>query len=292
MNKTLVLTDSVACLPASLVQELSIQVIPVRLTVEGTVYRDMTQELPDMEVHRLQEIGGIDTTPWSPEHYCEQYLHAAGSSDSLLHVVAFSSFTSTMSLALAGAAMARERLPHLHIEVVDSGSTLMAQGFVALAAARAAATGSSLEDVVSAAVGARDVVRMVVSLGSLRYVARTGRVPRLASWASTLLNVKPVVGLAQGREEPLGLVRSRSQEMATLVKKVSRLVQGSGAVRLAVMDTGRWDDGEELLARLRGELSFDESFHAPLSPVSEIVSGPGLLGVAFHAEATSMNAEL
>ena len=123
----------------------------------------------------------------------------------------------------------------------------------------------------------------MVSLGTLRYVARTGRVPRLVSWANTLLGVKPVVGLALGKEEPLGLVRSRSQEMRTLVQKVEAIVGDGVFLHLAVMDTGRPDDGEELLQRLREELHPIESFHAGLSPVSQVVSGPGLLGVAFYA---------
>ncbi len=287
MTTTRVVTDSVASLPSGLVEELGIHVIPVRLTVDAIVYRDTESELPSAEVHRLQEANAIDTTPWSPEHYCEEYLRAATAVDSLVHVVAFSSFTSTMSLARAGAVMARERVPDLRIEVVDSGSTLMAQGFVALSAARAAQRGASMELVVATATETRDSVRTVVSLSSLRYVARTGRVPRLASWASTLLKVKPVIGLALGKEEPLGLVRSKSQEIRTLVQRVRNEVGNGTASHVGVMDTERWSDGEELLDRLREELSPVELFHVGLSPVSRIVSGPGLLGVAFYTEITS-----
>jgi len=283
---TRVITDSVACLPATLAEEFGIHVIPVRLAAHGVVYRDLDNELPDTQIRRLQEVDAIDTTPWSPEHYCEEYVGAATDVDSLVHVVAFSSFTSTMSLARAGAAIAQERVPGLRIKLVDSGSTLMGQGFVALAAARAAASGMALEDTVAVALATRDVVRTVVALGSLRYVARTGRVPRLASWASALLNVKPVIGLALGKEEPLGLVRSRSQEMRTLVQKVKTAVEGKPSLHLAVMDTARWNDGEDLLAKLVDELHPAEAFHTGVSPVSQAVSGPGLLGVAFYGEAT------
>ena len=284
MRKIRVITDSVSSLPVELVEHLGIHVIPVRVAVDGTVYRDVEDELSGADIQRLQEANTVDSTPWSPEHYCEEYLSAATDADSLVHVVAFSSFTSTMSLARAGAAMAQERVPGLHIEVIDSGSTLMGQGFVAVAAGRTAIEGSTLEETVRVAVATRDVVRTVVSLGSLRYVARTGRVPRLASWASALLNVKPVVGLTLGKEEPLGLVRSRSQEMRTLVQKVTTMVGKSASLHLAIMDTARWEDGEELLARLREELHPAESFHSGLSPVSQIVAGPGLLGVAFYSE--------
>jgi DegV family protein with EDD domain len=267
-----------------MVEELDIHVIPVRVTVDGVEYRDVAKDISVADVRRLQEADRIDTTPWSPESYCDHYLHASEGTDSLVHVVAFSSFTSTMSLARAGASMAMQKAQGLRVEVIDSGSTLMAQGFVALAGARVATTGGTMEEVVSVSVATRDAVRTVVSLASLRYVARTGRVPRLTSWANTLLNVKPVVGLAKGKEEPLGLVRSRSQELRTLVDKVRGLVdRRDGLLHLAVMDTARWENGEELLQRLNDELHPVESFHAALSPVSQVVSGPGLLGVAFYA---------
>ena len=106
----------------------------------------------------------------------------------------------------------------------------------------------------------------------------------MASWASTLLNVKPIVGLAQGKEEPLGLVRSKSQEMRTLVQKVKSRAVDSGSLHIAVMDTARWEDGQELLTRLSSELRPVDCYHTKLSPVSQVVSGPGLLGVAFYPE--------
>ena len=109
--RVVVVTDSVACLPREMASQYGIRVIPVRLTVEGHVYRDVDEELPEELVRRLQRAPSLDTTPWPPEFYARQYMEAASAGTSIIHVVAFSQFTSTISLARAGAAIAQEAVP-------------------------------------------------------------------------------------------------------------------------------------------------------------------------------------
>ncbi|MFW6055767.1 MAG: DegV family protein, partial [Chloroflexota bacterium] len=197
-----VVTDSVACLPDDLARDYDIDLIPVRISVAGRTYSDNEEDLPPALVDAYR-VTDIDTTPWPPEHYARIYSDTGPRHASIVHVVAFSRFTSTMSLAQEGAILARKQHPELEIEIVDSGATGMAQGFVALAAARAAQAGATIEECCQAAREMADRLISIFALESLDHVARTGRVTRLAAWASSLLRVTPVVKLSQGREQPL-----------------------------------------------------------------------------------------
>jgi len=263
----------------------------VRIAAGGTTYRDTPEDLPPEQVSLLQESPCIDTTPWPPEHYCERYLACGEDADTLIHVVPSASFTSTMELARAGARMANEHRPALDVVIFDSRNMLMAQGLVALAGARAATNTDDVRAIIERLEEARENVQLVCALSSMRHVARTGRVPRLVGWAGTLLSVRPIVEMANGKEHPLGLVRSRSQESRALVERVKKTVEGEAGVRIAVMDSGRWDDGEELMERLVSEVTPIEAIHAALSPVSKVVAGPGLLGVAILGETTPRDGE-
>ena len=69
MNNVVVLTDSVACLPQDVADRFSIKIIPVRISVEGEVYKDSDERLTPEMVHSLQETPRVDTTPWPPEFY-------------------------------------------------------------------------------------------------------------------------------------------------------------------------------------------------------------------------------
>ncbi len=284
MKQVAVVTDSVACVPSDLTTRYGIHVIPVRITVGGKVYRDTCDDLPPLLVRSFQETPMIDTTPWPPEHYFRAYEEVSRTAREIVHIVAFSQFTSTISLARAGAVMAQEAVPGLRVVVFDSASTTMAQGFIALEAARTAARGRGIADVVLAAERIRHRVDGVFAFDTLRHLARTGRVNRLASWAGSLLNVMPVVGLSQGRERPLALTRSRLQATRKMLDMVCRGVEPKQPVHVAVVESGRRDEAEELLLTIQERLHPVESMAVRVSPVTQVVAGPGLLGVVFYAD--------
>ncbi len=276
-----IVTDSVACLPPDMVRAHGIHLIPVRISVTGRTYSDTGEELPPGLIDAFR-VAPIDTTPWPPEHYARIYNTIAADHASIVHVVAFSRFTSTMSLAKEGAILAQERHPGLKIEIVDSRATGMAQGFVALTAARAAQTGATIETCCQAAREMADRVASIFALESLDHVARTGRVTRLAAWASSLLRVTPVVKLSQGREQPLFLARSRTRAIRRMVDLITAAPGEESAVHAAVMESDPSGDGDRLVRLLQQDTVLAECHLVQFTPVMRIVGGPGVLGVAYY----------
>ena len=179
--------------------------------------------------------------------------------------------------------MAQEAVPGLRIELLDSATTTMAQGFIALAAARAAADGRDIEKVVEAADVVKARVSSAFAFDTLRYLARTGRVNRLAAWASSLLNVRPIVALSGGTARPLALVRSRSQSAARLIKLLDDSAGDTQALHVAAMDVDRPQEAEELSSIIRERFRPVEFYQVRFTPVMQAVAGSGLLGVAFYS---------
>ena len=282
MNKVAVVTDSVACLPQKVINEYGIHIIPVRITVGGKLYRDTDEDLPLQLVHEFQSIPKLDTTPWPPEFYAQAYKELSHKANNIVHIVCFSQFTSTISLAKTGAEMAQEAIPQLKVEVLDSATATMAQGFIALAAARAAAGGKDIDGVIEAASTVKSKVNSIFALDTLRYLARTGRINKLAAWASSLLNVKPIVGLSQGKEHPLALARSKSQSIKSLIKLMHESVSSAEPLHVAIMEVERPQEAEELSSIIKEQFQPSELYLVQFSPVMQVVAGSGLLGVAFY----------
>jgi DegV family protein with EDD domain len=174
MNKVAVVTDSGAHLSQELADKYGIYVIPVRITVEGKVYQDTNEDLPPEVVHRFQKLAQIDTTPWPPTVYCEAYKKVGQKANKVVHVAGASQFTSTISLAKTGAKMAEEAMPGLQVEVFDAEVFAMAQGFIALAAARAAAKGNDMSEVIEVASNMKAGVKQFFVLNTFGYLKRTG----------------------------------------------------------------------------------------------------------------------
>ncbi len=283
MNRVAVVTDSVACLPPDLTALYGTHVIPVRINVEGAEYRDTCEELPASLIRKFQETQSIDTTPWPPEHYCRQYEEISRVTREIVHVVAFSRFTSTISLAKAGAAMAQSAVAGLRVDVFDSAATTSAQGFVALEASRAAAEGKNIDEVLLVAQKVRDSVSAFFTFDTLRYLARTGRIHHLAGWGASLLNVRPVIGLMHGRERPVALARTKDAASHKLCELVCSAAAHDSPLHVAVMESGQQKEAENLLSAIRRRVHPVESMIIRVSPVTQIVAGPGLLGVAFYS---------
>lgn len=282
MGKVAVVTDSVASLPRELIDEYDIRIIPVRITIEGRVYRDTSEDLPQELIHRFQEMPQIDTTPWPPEFYFEEYKGLSQKAYGIVHVVCFSQFTSTISLAMVGAKMAQEAIPGLRVEVVDSETATMAQGFVALAAARAAASGKDIDRVIEAANKVRSRVNSIWMLDSLTYLARTGRINKLAVWASSFFKVKPLVELSHGEAHPLSLVRSRPQGINSLVKLMHDNVEVGEPLHVAIMSAECPKEAEELANIVREQFQPEELYLTQFTPVMQVTAGSGILGIAFY----------
>jgi fatty acid-binding protein DegV len=81
--------------------------------------------------------------------------------------------------------------------MIDSETATSAQGFVVLAAARAAEDGKSLEEVVETAETIKRKVNVVVLLDTVRHVYRSGRVPKIAAQAASVLNIHPIFTISK-----------------------------------------------------------------------------------------------
>jgi len=282
MNKVAVVTDSGAHLSQELADKYGIYVIPVRITVEGKVYQDTNEDLPLEVVHKFQKLAQIDTTPWPPTVYCEAYKKAGQKANKVVHVAGASQFTSTISLAKTGAKMAEEAMPRLQVEVFDAEVFAMAQGFIALAAARAAAKGNDMSEVIEAASNMKAGVKQFFVLNTFGYLKRTGRVDKLVEWSSSMLRARPMVNFSPGRVEPVSLLRTKSQIVKNLIKVMQDHVDNTQPLHVAVTYSEQSKEAEELTEAIAEQFQPAELYHMPFNLVGQAVGGPGILGITFY----------
>jgi len=282
MNKVIVVTDSGAHLSQELVDEYGIYVIPVRITVEGKVYQDTNEALPPELIRRFQKLAQIDTTPWSPTIYCEAYKKASQKANKVVHVVGSSQLSSTISLAKTGAGMAEEAIPGLEVELFDSEVFAMAQGFIALAAARAAAHDKDISEVIEAASDVKSRVKQFFVLNTFGYLRRTGRVDKLAEWSSSTLRARPMVNFSPGRVEPVSLLRTKSQAVKNLVEVVQDHIDNVASLHVAVTYSEPSAEAEKVIETIKEQFHPVEFYHMSFTPAGQAVGGPGILGVTFY----------
>ena len=277
-----IVTDTDASLPADLAARYGIRQVPISILFgQEALAADI--EIDDARLfERVDRESKLPTTAApSPGQFLEAYQAAfAAGADAVACFCVSSAISATYTAALA----ARDLLPERSITVVDTQSVSMVQGFMAIAAAEAAAAGASLAESVAAAEGLRGRSNIFAALATLKYLAMSGRVGHVAAGVANLLSVKPVLTLRNGKLDLLERVRTRSKALARVVELTGETLAGRPIERMALLHVNVPGEARAFESQLRAALPCPETITTvPLGAGLSVHTGAGLLGVAFVA---------
>jgi DegV family protein with EDD domain len=276
-----VVTDSTAYIPEEALGGLSIPVIPVWLIWGDEHLRDGVDIDPPAFYRRLRESKVLPTTSQPSVGEFEDFFRQAGAgADAIVGMFV----TSKLSGTVSSAQTAQAHLPELTIRVVDSFSVSMGLGFVALAAARAAIAGKSLDEVVAAAEEMRDRVHLLFTVDTLEYLHRGGRIGGARWLLGTALKIKPLLHFEDGRIEPLAQVRTKRQAIARMLEIAEERLAAKRMAEAAVVDADSPEEGEAVAEQVRERFGISTVYRTMVSPAIGVHAGPGTVGIAFYAE--------
>lgn len=283
-NKVVIVTDSITCLSKQLVRRNGIRIVPATFSSKGKVYRDWVDVTPT-EAYEifLEDPESFATSAATPMDYIEAYRELGNEGRDILCITISSKISTMYNVARVAKEKVEEELPSISIEVFDSLTTTAAEGFVALAAARAAAQGKSLSGVVKVAEGIRDKVNFLILLDTIRYVYRSGRIPKIASQIGSMINIKPILTMSSGSMRFVGAVRNKERGIQRLLGMLRSQV-GQSPVHVAVMHAYAPDEAKRLMERISPEFNCVELWLTEFSPVMGYVCGTGTVGFAFYKD--------
>ena len=280
MSKVAVVTDSVANLPPELVERYSITVIPLLVAFGQKVFRDGVDMTPDQFYRRLREDKHLPTTSTpSMGDFLTLFHRLAGEAEAIACIHLAREFSGTLAIA-EEAGQAFKETP---VCIVDSRSAAMAQGFVVLEAARVAAEGGDLAAVVAWATEMIPRVNLVVTLDTLEYLYRGGRIGQAAWLMGSALQFKPVLSVENGAVDPLERPRTQAKAVRRILEIMAARVK-ERPVHAAVVHADALDKAERLRQEVDSLFNCRELYVTDLTPVMGAHAGPGVLGMAWWSE--------
>jgi DegV family protein with EDD domain len=218
-----IVTDSSADLPAKIIEELGITVVPFYVRFGGKVYRDRV-DISEEEFYRKlqQESTPPSTTQPSPQDFATVYKRLLKETDSIISIHISSRFSGTVYSANKGKELAEAGSS---VEIVDSKTLTMGLGLITMEAARLANQGVALEEIANKLKEAVTSVRLLGLLDTLKYLVRGGRIGKAKVLLGSVLNVKPLLRIENGEVVPVGQIRSRSQGIDRLFNFVKNTPQ-------------------------------------------------------------------
>ena len=229
-----VVTDSVAPIPADLLAEYGIEVVSLYIN-DGEVNE---REL-DMDVAAFYgRLADMDTLPTSSQPSIEEILSAfrrmlTRGSD-VVGVFISEKMSGTLQSGRLAAEMVRDEFPSARIELVDSGSNSLEEGFGASAAAKAALAGETAERCVAAARETLSRTRYLFTPHTLEYLRRGGRIGGASALIGGLLQIKPILTVENGAVETFSKVRTQSRALAEITAKFAADIAAYGLAQVIV----------------------------------------------------------
>jgi DegV family protein with EDD domain len=283
-RKIAVVTDSTAYIPAEALGDLDIPTIPLWLIWGDERFRDGVDIDPPTFYRRLREAKTLPTTSQpSAGEFVDFFRRVAAENDTDTIVGAY--ISSGISGTVASAEMAKAQVPELDITIIDSLSASMGLGFVALAAARAAAAGGSLEKVIAAAEETRDGINLLLTVDTLEYLHRGGRIGGGKRFLGTALKIKPLLHLEDGRIEALTQVRTKRKAIAQMLDIVEERLGGRQMAEVSILDADSPEEGKAVAEQVKERFGISTVYCAMVSPVIGTHVGPGTIGITFYPAA-------
>lgn len=280
MKKVAIMADTVSELTKELADEYNIKLVPITIIIDGKEYPE-TEIDRDWYYEQLPKWKAADKVPTSSSasigFFLESYRELSQQAEAILCITYSSKFGMMFNTATQAKKMAEEELPQTTIEVVDSCTVCGAQMLIAVEAARAAAAGKSLAEVVEVANNMVKRVNNITLMDDLSLLAKGGRIHKVRPWAGSKITNTVLVGATVatgGEHKPIARCKTKGQALKTLFDIV-RERSGNGKLHVAINHADALVEAEELKELASSRFPCAEVFITPLYPLVTHHTGVG-----------------
>jgi len=277
-----IVTDSTADLPKTLCESLGISTIPLNVQFGETSYLDGIDIQAEEFFSMLTTSDKLPTTSQpSPGTFLDQYSNLIGNGHDIVSIHVSGKLSQTVN----SAEIAKGKIEgsKSSITVIDSQQCSAGLGLIVIAAAKAAQAGATLKETIAIAEEAISKIGIFITLDTLEYLQKGGRIGKAQALMGSLLQMKPILTLLDGAIHPLEKTRTRAkaiQRMHSIADEQQPFVSAA-VIHSASEDTAL--DLEKHLASLIKALPEKDqgvTYTNSIGPVVGTHGGPGVVGFA------------
>jgi DegV family protein with EDD domain len=276
-------TDSTCDIPAEWKKQYDIRLVPLTIIFGEQQYLDGV----DLSAEQFYERLVLDphhptTSQPTPQAFLNAYHEAAANGAEQILVVTISS---AMSGTIESARQVAQKSP-IPVETVDGCNNSMGLGWQVIAAAKAREAGGDLKAMLAAMQPVRQDMAYYVSLDTIDYLSRGGRISEADKFLNSVLKIKPLIYVRpeDGKVAPSIPARSRKSALEGLYNEFFNHLRKDRPMHIAVLYTNVLLEAQELAEKIRREYSPKELFLVVASPALGVHAGPGAIALCGYAE--------
>ena len=277
-----IIADSTCYLPQEYINKYKVSIASLNVLINGKSYRE-TDLANDWFYNEMTKS---PTIPTSSQPSIEELYSIVESlvkdGHDIVGIFLSSDMSGTFSTSNLVKNMILENYPNAKIVMIDSRSNCMQAGFAILEAAKAASENKSLYEVVSIAKNVIENSKFIFVPDTLEYLKKGGRIGGAAALFGSLLQIKPILTVEDGKTTVFTKVRTKKKAIDKIVNTVLEQNSKTPIKGLIVHHINCESEGQELADRLRSSLGLDNVKIQSIGPIIGLHVGPGSIGVAYH----------
>lgn len=277
-----IIADSTCYLPKEYIDKYNVSIVSLNVLLNGNSYRET--DLSNDWFYN--EMAKSPTIPTSSQPSIEELYSTVESlvkdGHDVVGVFLSSDMSGTFSTSNLVKNMILENYPNAKIVMIDSRSNCMQAGFAVLEAAKASNENKSLDEVVSIAKNVIENSKFIFVPETLDYLKKGGRIGGAAALFGSLLQIKPILTVEDGKTTVFTKVRTKKKAIDKIVNTVLEQNSKSPIKGIIVHHINCESEGQELADRLKNSLGLDNVKIQSIGPIIGLHVGPGSIGVAYH----------
>lgn len=287
--KIALVTDSIADLPKEIMDKYQIHLLPLNLVMEGTSYLDKMTMTPEIFYNILDTLEEYPSSAQpSPKVIEHLYSSLLENYDEILVITVAKEQSGTNNLFQKAA----EKMIRAgkRIEVIDSKQNSGAEGLLVMKAAELIHSGASLDNIIKEIENLRSKTQILVSVNTLKYMVRSGRLSKVGGVVGKIINLKPVVSLD---EKGAGSIADMAFSLKSNTKKImNRMVEFNNKNKITRYSIVHANDpirAEEYRKKCIQLLNLEPEYIMNISTIVGMSAGVGSVAVAYMSEGDENN---
>lgn len=278
-----IVTDSTSYIPEQERLKYDISIVSLGVHLKNQVLRevDIKNETFYDEMAKSTEIP-TSSQPTPGEMY-DTFENLIKQGHSIVAIFLSSEMSGTYASAHATKSMIIEKYPHAEIEILDSRTNCMQLGFIALEAAKAAAEGKNLGEVITIAEAVINHSRFLFTPDTLTYLKKGGRIGGAAALFGTLLQIKPILTVKDGQTSVFTKVRTKKKAIDAIIQGFMSDLAERELGDVIVHHINCEEEGLALATALENQLGRSVQIQS-IGPVIGLHVGPGSIGLAYFTK--------
>ena len=281
-EKYAIVVDGTACLSKEVELEFDLRWLPLHVDIGKETFT-ANVDLSAAEFYAKIAAPGVITGTSQPSMgECRDVYDAivAQGTTRILVLTIATELSGTYSVAATTA----QAIPTAEIEVVDTRSLAGGISLIASAVGRHRRSGGSFADATQLARKMAGTIPILAVADTLEYLKRSGRVSGAQALFGSMLQVKPILEVANGVVHPIDRVRTRDKAIARMKEIVSERVPAGSRLHACTLHTNDPERARDVAEWLQKQFHCVEHWTAEAGPVIGARAGPGVVGLCWYRE--------